>query len=100
MLRARRVGIARIKGGGVSWRTFTAGLTEAQLLDVDFGYTDRHFQTSSGETLADAGEHRHGVRQRRVGRQSYSQTIDAQAYSRACRLMQRLECGDSRNRRS
>lgn len=54
---AVRSAITLNTGGGVSWSQWIAGLTAAQVLDVDFSYTDRHFQDTSGVTLADdAGE--------------------------------------------
>lgn len=40
-----------------TWALWSAGLTAAQVLDVDFANTDRTFQTVTGTTLADdAGE--------------------------------------------
>lgn len=56
---ATRLGRTRAKGGGVniSWAEWIAGLTETQVMDVDFGQTDRHWQTPDGLALADdAGE--------------------------------------------
>lgn len=54
---AVRSAITLNTGGGVSWSQWITGLTETQVLDVDFSYTDRHFQDTSGLTLADdAGE--------------------------------------------
>ncbi|WP_371347041.1 hypothetical protein [Ancylobacter sp. IITR112] len=44
-------------GGGVDWQAWAAGLTAAQLLDIDYTKTDRHWQNVTGQTLADdAGE--------------------------------------------
>lgn len=40
-----------------TWNQWVEGLTAAQTLDIDFSYTDRHFQNIIGTTLADsAGE--------------------------------------------
>lgn len=50
-------GFWRQRGGGLNWANWAAGLTAAQLLDVDFAKTDRHWQDVTGQTLADdAGE--------------------------------------------
>lgn len=35
------------------WAEFTSGLTAAQVLDIDFGQLDRHWQNVNGQTLAD-----------------------------------------------
>lgn len=40
-----------------TWALWSAGLTAAQVLDIDFANTDRHWQNVTGTTLADdAGE--------------------------------------------
>lgn len=55
------IGHSPRKGGGAvagpTWAEFVAGLTETQVLDIDFSQLDRHFQNTTGQTLADdAGE--------------------------------------------
>lgn len=45
------------RNSGLDWAAWASGLTAAQLLDVDFAKTDRHWQDVTGYTLADdAGE--------------------------------------------
>jgi hypothetical protein len=54
---ALRSPLAPRKGGGLSWGSFTAGLTADQVLDIDFGQTDRHWQEATAQTLsASAGD--------------------------------------------
>lgn len=52
------IGVLRKQNkSSITWQSFVAGLTETQVLDIDFGQTDRHFQDATGITLADdAGE--------------------------------------------
>lgn len=51
------LGLGRTGGGAMSWSRWSNGLSASQILDVDFAYTDRHWQDVTGQTLADdAGE--------------------------------------------
>jgi len=44
-------------GGGTTWAKWIEGLTPSQVLDIDFAQTDRHYQDTAGQALADdAGE--------------------------------------------
>lgn len=46
-------GTWRRRAAGLDWMTWADGLTAAQLLDIDFTTTDRHWQNIPGTTLAD-----------------------------------------------
>lgn len=46
--------LTRLKGGGgMTWAQFIEGLTETQVLDIDFGQIDRHWQDVTCQTIAD-----------------------------------------------